>query len=131
MPYRSQALLETLSPDYIGEDRITIGVNSLSQPVRAGKVVILDIDYTAAGIEGISLPLDLLVQPAFGDGGEVGGFVWKSFTRSKPYQIVWRPTLAGQYLVLLRERYHNKWQGRLLVTVGGDTTDVTPWRRKS
>jgi hypothetical protein len=131
MSYRSESLLDTISPDYIGEDRFTLSVNTASLPARAGKVVILDVSYTGAGVEGVVLPLDFIIQPTFGDGGEVGGYVWKSFTRAAPNQIVWRPALAGKYLVLLRERHHNRWQGRLLVDVAGDTTDVTPWRRKT
>jgi hypothetical protein len=142
--YRDQALIDTLSPDYLGADRFTLAVNAACQQVRAGRIVLLDVDYrdnntpherpTVTSDEARrrqSLPLDLIIQPCFGDGGAQNGYYAKAYTRAAPAQVVWRPTLAGVYLIVLRERYHNRWQGRLTVTVGGDTTDVTPWKRKT
>jgi hypothetical protein len=38
---------------------------------------------------------------------------------------------AGQYLVTLRERFHNRWQGRLTITVEGDGYGETIERSRS
>ena len=66
---------------------------------------------------GVVLPLILQVQPAFGRGV---GYFEKVFRKTRPNSFAFSVPSAGQYLVLLRECFHNRWQGRLLIQVEGE-----------
>ena len=117
-------LMDILSPVYIGEDRISVTVDTACLPLTAYKPVMLKIDYTATEPEGVNLPMEIIVQPAFGAGGKSGGYLQKTFTRNRPTSFVFVPPSPGDYLVLVRETAHNEWQGRLTVTVTGDSYAV-------
>lgn len=114
------ATLDILSPVFVGEDRITLTVNENSKPLLSFKIITINVNYDLAGEEGISLPLEFILQPGFGGGGEANGYQQKIFRRTAPETISFTVPSAGQYLLLLREIHHNRWQGRLIMTVEGD-----------
>ncbi len=106
--------LDELSPATIGEDKITLTLDPLT-PAKVFGVVQVDIDYTAALPSGVALPLDFIVQ---GPGPD--SYKERVFRRFLPQQLSFVPIEAGDHLILLREQAHNRWIGRLIVTVAGD-----------
>lgn len=110
-------LIDIISPDTIGEDKIGITVDPSSQPLLVGRTITLHFDYSAAQPMGVKRPLKLQVQPAFGSGV---GYFELEFMRVIPRSYAFTLQSAGVWLVLLRETGHNFWQGRLLLDVGGD-----------
>lgn len=116
----NNAAISRISPTYVGEDRIIVTLNSSSLSPLARQPVTLDIDYDNADPEGIILPIEIIVQPAFGSGGEGGGYIRKIFRRSAPTSFSFTPIGAGKYLIIVREIAHNFWQGRIVITVSGD-----------
>lgn len=110
------ATVDEISPATIGEDKITLAVDKNSR-TETFKPVIVNIDYTSADPEGIKLPLEMILQPAFGTGT---GFKCQIFRRRAPLSFTFVPGDAGDYLLRLRELFHNRWQGRLVVTVSGE-----------
>ncbi len=115
-------ILELISPLTIGEDRIVITVDPASQPLQPQKAITLQFDFTDTLPEGLVLPLDLEVQPAFGEGI---GYQRVRFDRYLPQSYAITVALAGQYLILLKETGHNFWQGRILLDVQGDAYNIT------
>ncbi len=112
--------LDRVAPANVGEDRITIDIDEDS--FLAGNLVVLRpitmrFGYAATLPEGVILPIEVMIQPKFGDGA---GFIRDVFKRVAPTSFTFKPTLAGEYLILVRERFHNKWQGRKTVLVNGD-----------
>jgi hypothetical protein len=106
--------LDELSPATIGEEKITLTLDPLTTP-KVFSVVQVNVDYSSAEPSGIALPLDMIVQ-----GPTAVSYLERVFRRSRPSALSFIPNEAGQYLVLLREQAHNRWIGRLLVTVAGD-----------
>jgi len=112
--------IDTIAPTYIGKDAISLNINEDSEPLQAHKVLQIDIDYTNCGEEGVSVPVELIIQPGFGGGGTANGYTNKIYRRTAPSRILYRPPQGGEYLILLREIHHNRYQGRLLIEVAGD-----------
>jgi hypothetical protein len=111
-------IIDTISPVYIGEDKFTLTIDEASKPLLSYKPLSINIDYSEADPEGVVLPIIIVVQPAFGDGT---GYIKKTFSRSAPSTFSFFASAgAGDYLILVREYGHNQWQGRLVITVGGD-----------
>lgn len=116
-------IIDSISPDYIGEDKFVLTVAEESKPLLSYKLVTINIDYSETGTTGLMLPIIIVVQPAFGDGT---GYVKRTFSRSAPSSYTFYASAgAGDYLVLVREYGHNQWQGRLVITVAGD--DYSPF----
>lgn len=111
--------IDTLSPAYVGEDRIKLSLDPASSPVLVGKAVAILVDYSACEPEGTGLPLDLIVQ-----GPSYTSYREKVFRRYRPERVAFVPSEAGEHLVLLREQHHNRWFGSLRVTVVGDEREV-------
>jgi len=111
--------IDKISPFDLGEDKFDLELNSSSQTL-AGLPVWIDIGYTQVPQSGLVFPLELIVQPAFGDGGVEGGYIREKYTRTAPSSYMFIPPSAGRYLIVLKELFHNRWQGRLVVTVSGD-----------
>lgn len=111
------AELDIISPTFIGTDTIVITVDPVSQPLLAGRTITLNFDYSDAEPGGVVLPLILQVQPAFGRGA---GYFEKVFRKRALNSFAFTVASAGQYLVVLRECWHNSWQGRLLLEVAGE-----------
>ncbi len=113
-------MIDILSPLYIGEDRISLELDPTSQPAFVFRPITVNIDYGRTYPQGVGLPLEMIVQPAFGEGGKGGGFRRKVFCRVAPRSYTFSAAGAGQYLLCLREMGHNRWQGRLVIDVQGD-----------
>ena len=110
--------LDTLSPLYMGEDKITIAVNPISKPPTAERPVTLDFDLSRANAAGgLVLPVKLIIQPPSLEGV---GYIEKVFSRLVPSSYTFVPREAGEHFILLRESGHNLWQGRLLIQVEGE-----------
>jgi hypothetical protein len=112
--------LDRVAPANVGEDRIAIQVDPES--FVAGNLVVLRpvtlrLDYSDTEPEGVVLPVEIQVQPKFGDGT---GYIRKVFNKVAPFAFTFKPPLAGEYLVLVREVFHNQWQGRTTLRVEGD-----------
>jgi hypothetical protein len=107
--------IDELSPATIGEDKIVLVLDSSTDPATALKAVQVNVDYSATGNAGIALPLDMIVQ-----GPTEESYIERTFRRFKPNTLSFVPIAAGEYLVLLREQAHNRWVGRLRLTVVGD-----------
>ena len=112
--------IDIIAPTDIGKDAIALNINEDSEPLRAAKVLQIDVDYTSVDEGGIEVPLELIIQPAFGGGGTANGYKRKVYRRTAPSRILYLPPMGGSYLVLLREIHHNRLQGRLVIDVAGD-----------
>lgn len=107
--------IEELSPATIGEDKIALTVDPSTSPPTALKALQINVDYSACEPAGVALPLDMIVQ-----GPTEASYIERTYRRYKPLTLNFIPFEAGVYLVLLREVAHNRWVGRLRVTVAGD-----------
>jgi hypothetical protein len=116
--------IDTISPVGMGGDKIVLSLSTQTDPPYAFQTAIVDVDYSAADPDGIVPPLELIIQPTFGPGGSTGGYIRTLYSDTRPLSVTWKPQGAGQYLIVLRELFHNQWQGRLLVDVDGDPTSV-------
>lgn len=115
------AYTDKLAPAMIGEDKLVVSVDSSSLPLLALSPIIINIDYSAAELEGgVALPIEAIVQPPSDDGS---GYIRRKFSLKIPTSFVFTPLHAGRHLVLVKECCHNLWQGRLLIDVGGDEAD--------
>ncbi len=112
--------IDIIAPVTIGRDAISLTVDIDSEPLQAFKVLQINIDYDEAGTNGVSVPLELIIQPGFGGGGTANGYKRTVYRRTAPARFLYRPPAAGQYLILLKEIHHNRLQGRLLIEVAGD-----------
>lgn len=125
------AIIDTISPDFMAAKRITVSVNKDCEPLMAFKRIVIDIDYTATEPEGVVLPLELIVQPGFGGGGPANGYRRKVFKYTAPESYTFTVPSSGDYLILVREIFHNKWQGSTVITVGGVPVLSDSWRGRS
>jgi len=113
--------IDNIAPAYIGEDKFILSVNVGSLPLLALNPAIIDVDYSAADNGGgYELPIEFIVQSPSFDGI---GFVRRVYRKHAPTSIAFTPLAAGTHLVLVKECCHNLWQGRLVITVGGDEAD--------
>ena len=113
------ALVDEISPSYVGEDRIGLSLADPNQPIYVNTPIQVNIDYSGAAPEGLVLPLELSLS-----GPTEGQYQRTLYTTSKPAAVVLVPRVKGQHFILLRERFHNRWQGRLLVDVLGDDMEL-------
>lgn len=109
------ALIDEISPTYIGEDKLALSLSDPATQLLAFVPFQVDIDYSAALPLGIKLPMELVFQ-----GPDAGHLQRQLFERSAPSSLLLVPRSRGKHFILLRELYHNRWQGRLLVDVQGD-----------
>ncbi len=109
--------IDIISPRTIGEDKILIAVDPVSEPLLAGSPITLNFDYQNTVPGGVVLPLELIVQPGFGRGE---GYFTEIFRRQRPNSFAFSLPGAGIWLVTLRECAHNFWQGRIKLDVGGE-----------
>ena len=109
--------LDIISPSDLGADKIVITIDQVSLPLLAHQAITLNFDYSKTTPGGVVLPLIMQVQPAFGRGV---GYFEHVFRRTRPESYAFVLPSAGSWLVVLRECWHNAWQGRLLLDVGGE-----------
>lgn len=107
---------DRFDPDNIGEDRIIVSLDSGQQAPLAGRPVSVSFDYAradaAGGVQGTVV---VAVQPALGDGEHYQSEIFTA----PPVAFTFVPRHAGPHLLTIRESAHNRWQGRLLIEVGG------------
>jgi hypothetical protein len=106
--------IDELSPATIGEDKIALSLDPSTDPAQALKAVQINVDYSEAE-GGVALPLDFIVQ-----GPTEESYIGRTFRRFRPSALSFVPVAAGEHLVLLREQGHNRWVGRLRITIVGD-----------
>lgn len=107
-------LIDELSPETIGEDRITLALAAGITP-RAFLPVLVEVDYGRCGPEGVVLPLELLIQAP-----SAGNVIRRVLRRAAPRSIAFTPREGGLHGVLVRELGHNRWNGHLRIVVTGD-----------
>ncbi len=108
--------IDDFSPAYIGEDVIVLSLDPSTPEPKVFTSVQIAIDYSGAEPSGVALPLELIIQ-----GPTAASFVEKTYRKTRPASVSFRPLAAGEHLVLLREVAHNRWVGRLRVEVTGDS----------
>jgi len=117
------AILDIMSPTYIGEKKLTVEVDPASE-LLTNRPITINFGYDNAIVSNfnhsVNLPLQLIVQPGFGEGGTGNGFISKTFRQSRPSSYTFSVPSSGNYLVTLREMYHNRWFGSLTISVTGD-----------
>lgn len=110
--------LDTLSPLYMGEDKITVALDPLTDPAFATRAVTITFDYADADAQGgLVLPVVVTIQPPNDTGA---GYVRRVFSRTLPPSVTFTPQEAGEHFLLIRESGHNLWQGRLAFQVEGE-----------
>ena len=112
--------LDRVSPAFVGEDRISIEIDEgsfLAGNLFVLRPITLQFDYSDADPDGVILPIEIVIQPKFGDGT---GYIRQVFSRVVPKNFTFKATGAGAYLILIRELFHNQWQGRKVIQVEGD-----------
>ncbi|MCP4674325.1 MAG: hypothetical protein GY854_02165 [Deltaproteobacteria bacterium] len=114
------ALIDRISPTFLGDSRIRVSINPCCEPLMAFRPITVDLNYDDAEPEGVVLPLEITVQPAFAEVSAAGGYRHKVFHRHVPSSYTFTVPSAGDYLILIREYAHNQWQGRLVITVAGN-----------
>ena len=125
------AIIDLVSPITLGAKLLKIEVDESSEPLLNYQPIKVNFNYDDAdAVGGIILPLILTIQAAE-FLGEDGGYRRKFFKRSAPSSYIFTVPSAGEYLVTLREFAHNRYQGRLQITVGGDQVPVRSARERS
>jgi hypothetical protein len=109
------SIQDELAPEYMGARAIVLTLQDPNATFRAFDSIGIDIDYSAAQPEGVTLPLEMLVVSPTNEN-----FVRRMFTRAIPTRLFFRPVEGGIHNVLLREVGHNAWRGSLVVTIEGE-----------
>ncbi len=112
------ANIDEISPNYVGEDKITLSLHDPQSQLLANVPFQIDINYDGASGAGIMLPLELIVNDSGGKESR------KTFTRTKPSSLLLKLSTRGPHSILLKELYHNRWQGRIIVTLQGEDLRV-------
>lgn len=111
--------LDEISPEFMGEDRIRLAVDPTSRLETGARVSVL-IDYGSVGPTGVTPPIIATASPAGEDGF---GAQRQEFEDRRPTVFTFVARVAGQWLVVVRESAHNRWQGRLLVDIVGEEVE--------
>lgn len=124
----STARLDRICPHYVGSGKITVQLDTATTPPYAYSATTINIDYSSTGENWVSLPIEIIIAPSSADSD---GYIRKKFTDAPPESFTWRPTRPGSHLVIVRELFHNQYQGKLEINVEGDpaSTPVDPLRR--
>lgn len=112
-------IVDEISPDFIGEDRIKLSLSELTPAPRAFSPVQIDVDYSDADdIGGIVRPLELTVTAP-----TPANFRRRIIRKSLPSSIIIKPQEGGEHLVVLKECGHNKAVGIFVLDVAGEPTE--------
>jgi hypothetical protein len=110
--------LDEICPPYYGEDRLDLSLTTQGR-VRAFTQTSIAVSYARTLPEGVLLPLEMIVQ-----GPSAQSYVRRVYSRSRPTTLFFTPKEGGSHLILLREFAHNRWWGRVAVTVDGPLLDA-------
>lgn len=109
------SILDEIAPPYIGEDRIAVTLAPKMVPAAFQPFTVL-VDYSACDQDGgIVLPLEILLRAP-----SPGNSLIRRVTTTAPETLLFTPREGGLHLVLVRELYHNRWWGRIRVSVAGE-----------
>ena len=112
-------IVDEISPDFIGEDRIKLSLSKNTPSPRAFSPAEIDINYSAAhDIGGIVRPLELTVTAP-----SPANFQRRIIRNSLPSSIIIKPQEGGEHLVVLKECGHNKVVGIFVLQVAGEPTE--------
>jgi hypothetical protein len=120
-----------LSPAHVGSDKISLALAPDSEPLLPWVPIIVNVSYASVPSAGVSLPMVFTIQPGDDIGGEARGYQRTTYRKHVPDSLTFRVPAAGLYLVTLKELFHNRWQGRLVITVEGDPFGETIVRERS
>jgi len=107
--------MEELTPRTMREDRIDLSLDASVTVQRAFSSLLVNVSYARCAPEGVILPLILEVQ-----GPSAESYQRREFYRHAPQSLVFTPVEGGPHLVTLREAAHNRWWGRLRLTIEGE-----------
>jgi hypothetical protein len=110
--------LDELSPPYLREERIDLTLDESIVTPAAFSSVLVNVDYARTLPEGVMLPLIMEVQ-----GPSAQSYIRREFMRQAPDTLIFTPSEGGPHLVVLREVAHNRWWGRLHLSVEGERLD--------
>jgi hypothetical protein len=113
----TSASIDELCPADVGEKRIVLSLDVIDSKPLAHVPFAVNVDYSKAGTAGIVMPIELVFQ-----GPLAGQRYQRVFSRTLPSSLLLTPRSSGRHLVLLRELFHNRWQGQLFVDVEGEDT---------
>lgn len=116
-------IIDELCPPDVGTINIGLSLDSVDQVVTANVPFQINVDTSSVGQAGVSLPLELVVQ-----GSIAGQRTRRVFSKSIPASLLLTVTSGGRYFILLRELFHNRYQGQLFVDVLGDDTKLQETR---
>lgn len=114
------ARIDEICPTDVGAEYIKLTLVNADENLLAHVPFQVAVDYSSAGDIGVALPLELVLQ-----GPIAGQRIRRKFTRSAPNNLLLTPTTGGRHFILLRELFHNRWQGQLFVDVQGDDLQIS------
>lgn len=106
---------DDISPRYLREDRIDLQLSDPDAVPSAMRSFVVDVDYQRTLPNHVALPLILEVL-----GPSQASYRRRIFRRAPPSSVVITPQEGGEHRIILREAAHNRWWGKLAVTVAGD-----------
>lgn len=116
----TSATIDIICPDTVGDEKISMQLDADNPTPLAHVPFAVDVDYSGVGNVGISLPIEMIFQ-----GPVAGQLQRRVFKHSAPSSLLLTAQSGGRHLVLLREMFHNRWQGQLFVDVEGETTQIS------
>lgn len=112
-------LIDEICPPDVGEEKLGLQLDS-DESLFAHIPFQVNIDYSNTLPAGTTLPIEVVIQ-----GPTAGQRSRRLFTRSRPSSVVLTPTTGGRHFILVRELFHNRWQGQLFVDVEGEDLQVS------
>ncbi len=107
---------DEVSPRYLREDRIDLQLADPDAVPSALRSFVVNVDYARTLPSYVVLPIILEVI-----GPSKASYQRRIFRRTPPSSFVVTPQEGGAHRIILREAAHNRWWGKLAVTVAGDT----------
>jgi hypothetical protein len=114
------ARIDEICPTDVGAEKIGLQLDNADAQLLAHVPFQVNVDYSKALPQGVTLPLELVLQ-----GPIAGQRKRRLFTRSAPSSLLLTPDSGGPHFILLRELFHNRWQGQLFVDVQGEDLQVS------
>lgn len=114
-------LLDEISPDYYGEDRIRLALANANELLQVFRLISVTVDVSRCLPQGVMLPLEFTVSsPSQVRAQRV---VFKRFV---PPVLSFKPVEGGTHLLRVSELFHNGWWGSLVLDISGDRLRAQP-----
>jgi hypothetical protein len=107
--------IDEICPPDVGAEKIGLQLTEPDVKLLAHVPFQISIDYSKALPVGVSLPIEVTIF-----GPEPGLVTRDVYKRALPSTLLLKPFSGGPHFILVREMFHNKWQGRLTVDVEGE-----------